>query len=155
MGRRGPKPTPIKILEMRGSWRAKGKDEPQYPVSVPICPAHLNEEARKEWKRLTQLLKDQGLIALVDRACLAGLCVAWARWIKAEEKVEQLGEVLKSKKTGVLYPNPYLAIANKALEQINRFSALFGLNPSSRIGLKTNPPVPSAPNDKSRFFSGC
>jgi P27 family predicted phage terminase small subunit len=156
MGKRGPKPTPTKILKMRGSWRAKrNPDEPQYPVSVPTCPGHLNEEARKEWKRITRLLKVQGLITLVDRAALTCYCEAWSGLVRATEKVNQMGEVLKSKETGVIYQNPYLAIKNKAMEQINKFSSLFGLSPSSRVGLKTNPPVPTAPNDKSRFFRGC
>jgi len=54
------------------------------PLSaLPRCPNHLNDVARKEWRRLATPLHDAGIFTLADRAALAAYCVAYARWARA------------------------------------------------------------------------
>jgi phage terminase small subunit len=51
MGKRGPQPTPTKILQLRGSWRAKKR--PANVSQTPLkshAPAWLDAEAKKIWK---------------------------------------------------------------------------------------------------------
>lgn len=54
------------------------------PLSaLPRCPDHLNDVARKEWRRLATPLFDAGILTLADRAALAAYCVAYARgWLR-------------------------------------------------------------------------
>jgi P27 family predicted phage terminase small subunit len=40
--------------------------------------------------------------------------------------------VLKSTETGGIYQNPYLHVANKAWDQVNKLLAQFGLTPAER-----------------------
>ncbi len=76
-------------------------------------------------------LHDAGLLTYVDRAGLAMYCQAWGRWVEAEEQVKKHGAVVKTAK-GNLIQNPYLAIANRAMKQLQSLASDFGMTPSSR-----------------------
>ena len=86
MGARGPKPLPSNVHALRGnaSKKALGDlvDDVQPLVESPTCPAYLLPTAKKEWKRITPLLEELGLIAKIDMATLATYCasVAWFEW---------------------------------------------------------------------------
>ncbi len=108
--------------------------QPPRPESAPYAPRHLNDAAKKEWRRLVGILLDMGLYTVVDRAALAMYCQAWGRWVVAEKKVAKTGEVLPGK-TGTSYQNPWRHEANKAYEQMRKMLAEFGLTPSSRTRL--------------------
>lgn len=133
---RKPKPTALKILAGNPGKRPLNGCEPKPPVPAhpPRVPRHLNKEARREWRRIVKVLIDLGLYTEVDRAALAMYCQAWGRWVEAERTVRELGEVLVSPKGG-LYQNPWLHVANKAWEQLNKMLSEFGLTPSSRTRL--------------------
>jgi P27 family predicted phage terminase small subunit len=157
MGRRGPKPKPKHILKIRGSWRAKkGGPEPELPPELaaqPIaCPAHLAGEAKAEWERVAPLLAAVKLLTPLDRAAFAGYCQAWARWVEAEKIIARSGDVLKGDKG--LYQNPYLAVANRALEHIAKFLAEFGLSPASRARVSADTSTGKGKDaGKGRFFN--
>jgi P27 family predicted phage terminase small subunit len=106
---------------------------------LPACPPHLHGEARKEWSRLGRKLRDFGLVTDIDKAALALYCQAWARWIEAEDALRNFGVVLKSP-SGFPIQSPYLAIANKAMDQMTRLLAEFGMSPSSRARVTVQPP---------------
>jgi P27 family predicted phage terminase small subunit len=131
---RPPKPTHIKILEGNRGKRAINGAEPKPRLGIPPCPSHLRGEARKEWRRIVRD-HDAVILARVDRAALSAHCLAWGRHVEAERKIAELGEVLETAK-GYKYQNPWLAISNKALEQIKSFGAEFGLSPASRTRIK-------------------
>ena len=97
----------------------------------PRCPPHLSAEGKREWKRIVPELASLGLLTLVDRAALALYCQAWARWVDAEKKLEEFGNLVKTP-SGFAQQSPYLAIANKAMEQMGKFLAEFGMSPASR-----------------------
>lgn len=157
MGTRGPKPLPANVHRLRGNPSKKplGEllDTLQPEVEIPGCPRHLLPEARKEWKRITPELERYGLISKLDRAALALYCQAWARWVWAEEQLQRHVALAQSQQAeavenGVFYeggdgytvptPNghmtysPHWVIANKAMEQVNKYMASFGLDPASR-----------------------
>ena len=54
MGYRGPipKPSAIKRTEGNPGKRPLNRYEPQPRTTVPRCPEHLDERAKKEWKRM-------------------------------------------------------------------------------------------------------
>jgi P27 family predicted phage terminase small subunit len=136
---RKPKPTRLKILYGNPGRRPLNHNEPTPGVATPRCPAHLCDEAKAEWKRISRELHALGLLARIDRAALAAYCQAWARWVKAEGLLKHTGEVLKSQETGAFYQNPYLSVANRALEQMHRFLTEFGMTPSSRSRIHVTP----------------
>ncbi len=113
-------------------------------VRLPACPPHLQGEARREWYRTGRKLRDCGLLTEIDKAALALYCQAWARWLEAEEALKAYGVVLKSP-NGFPMPSPYLAIANKAMEQMARLLAEFGMSPSARSRVTVEARRPGRP----------
>jgi P27 family predicted phage terminase small subunit len=190
MGERGPKPRPNNVHHLLGNPSKKPLnqllDSVSPDVEIPGCPAHLMPEARKEWKRIAPELEKLRLIAKIDRAALALYCQAWARWLWAEKmlrraqdaaavkmaEAEAKGEVYSgpdgyvvATPNGHLGYSPHWVIANKAMEQIDKFLASFGMSPSSRSRVTPSAQMDMFPkpdgDDKpdqqptaTRFFTG-
>lgn len=108
--------------------------------ALPRCPAHLSAVAHKEWRRLATPLHEAGILTLADRSVLAAYCQAYARWVKAEEKLAETPSLLKTP-SGYVQQSPWLAVANKQMELMGRFMAELGLTPAarSRLGLESAP----------------
>jgi len=136
---RKPKPTAVKVLEGNPGKRALNGHEPIPRRRLPRCPDHLSETAKREWRRVAGELYDAGLLTGVDRAALAAYSQAWGRWVEAEEKLTKTGAVIKTS-NGNPIQNPYLAIANRAVEQMYKFAVEFGMTPSSRSRIHVEPP---------------
>lgn len=138
MGQRGPKPLPANVHLLRGNPSKLGagqlRDGVSVKVEVPTCPAHLNDEARKEWRRVSKELEKIGLISKIDRAALALYCTAWGRYVEAENKLRELGDkgLIDETPNGFKVQGVWLNIANKAMDQCKSFMAEFGMSPSSR-----------------------
>lgn len=131
------KPTALKVLEGNPGKRPINQKEPKPKPVAPKCPAHLNPRAKKEWRRIAVDLEPLGLLTQVDRAALAAYCVAYSRWVEAEDMIRKHGMLVKSP-NGYPMQSPYLAIANKAVEQMKGFLTEFGMTPSSRSRLSIN-----------------
>lgn len=137
----GRKPKPSALRELAGNvgHRPINKNEPKFS-GTPTCPRHLDDEAKKEWKRISKELTSMGLLTSVDRAALAAYCAAYSRWASAEEQIQKFGLVIKSPKSGYPVPNPYVGIANTALDLMRKFASEFGMTPASRTRLSVEPP---------------
>ena len=135
---RKPKPTQLKVLEGNPGKRRLRKDEPQPKAKLPGPPAQLSAEAKREWWRLGKQLATLGLLTNIDRAALALYCQAWARWLEAEKALKTYGVMVKSP-NGFPMQSPYLAVANKAMEQIRAMLTEFGMSPSSRTRVHAAP----------------
>ena len=109
-------------------------------VRLPVCPPHLQGEARKEWRRIGRKLLACGLLTEIDGAALALYCQAWARWIEAEGNLVRYGTVIKAP-SGYPIASPYLSIANTAMAQMTRLLVEFGMTPSSRSRVAVVPPA--------------
>ena len=133
MGARGPAPQPTALRKLHGNpgKRPLPKNEPQPRRAIPPCPRHLSKKAKAEWRRVSRELYDLGLLSNVDRAALAAYCTAWARWVEAEEIVQQKGMVIKTT-NGNFIQNPFLSIANRAMDDMRRLMVEFGMTPASR-----------------------
>ena len=138
---RGRKPKPPG-MSARNPNRLDGAAAPK----LPPCPKHLKGEARLEWRRLGRKLVECGLFADIDTGALALYCQAFARWVEAEAKLAEFGIVVKAP-SGFVQQSPYLAIANKAMDQMTRLLVEFGMSPSSRSRVSASwvPPVVKAP----------
>jgi P27 family predicted phage terminase small subunit len=145
MGRRGPKPTPTKILKLRGTHRAdRTRGEPLPQGKAPAPPEWLLPAAREEWERLLPELERMGLLTSADWAQFAQYCQVWARWIDAEEKLVANGSVMElyNEHGDLKYSqiSPWVTIAHKALERLQKLGAEFGLTPSARSRLSIDKP---------------
>lgn len=138
-----PKATVIKLITGNPGRRPLNPREAKPRPVIPDPPDMLNEAALKEWKRVTPLLAEVGLIAKLDRAIVAASCQAWARWIECERMLETTGLIVKAPNGYPMY-SPYLSASNKALDQVRQLSEQIGLSGSARSRIKANEPEPDA-----------
>lgn len=133
MGERGPAAKPQALKKMQGTYRPDrdGGADDALDDRKPYCPGWLDEDARKEWRRIAGPLHEAGLLKWVDQAALAGYCQAYARWKAAEETVAKSGLLIKTTKGNVIQ-NPAVGIANTALRDMLRIAKEFGMTPSAR-----------------------
>ena len=152
MGTRGPMPKPAALNALQGN---PGKRTPSVGdgvnpvIEIPSAPKHLSKEAAKEWKRITPLLEELGLISGLDRAALALYCQAVGRMTELEEAFNGQVKRLMADQ-GLDYPSAVAAASQSATpsgyvqqsvmvqliknhrEQVNRYLQHFGLSPSAR-----------------------
>ena len=148
---RKPKPTSLKILQGNPGRRPINANEPTFPALDSDCPAQLGPIAAKEWHRVKELFKVQNIFTEADRAALSAYCVYYGRWVEAEDHVRATGMMVKSP-SGYPMQNPWLSIANKAFQQLNKMMPEFGMTPSSRSRVKTLPEPPKA-KGTAKFFT--
>jgi len=150
-GSRGPLPKPaaLKLLEGNPGKRALDLSDGVNPrVEVPSMPKHLGIEARKEWKRITPLLEELGLVSGLDRAALGLYCQAVGRMIELETAFNGQVDLLVA--SGMKYadavyqashavtPSGYaqqsvmVQLIKSHREQVNRYLMHFGLSPAAR-----------------------
>ena len=125
---------------------------PNEPVPLdeaPPCPEHLETLAKVEWGRMADKLHRIGLLTEIDGTALAMYCVAYGRWVQALEHVKTEEPVLLSENGGK-YQNPWLAVSNKAFDQMAKLLVEFGMTPSSRsrVSVKKD----NTATKKGRFF---
>ncbi|WP_223428545.1 phage terminase small subunit P27 family [Tateyamaria pelophila] len=79
------------------------------------------------------------ILSVLDRGALAAYCQAYGRWNAAETALALMaakdavtdGLVIRTK-SGNLIQNPLVGTANKAMADMVRYAAEFGLTPSAR-----------------------
>lgn len=150
-GTRGPlpKPTALRLLEGNPGKRPLDLTAGVNPkIEVPSMPKHLSVEAKKEWKRITPLLEELGLVSGLDRTALALYCQAAGRLAELETAFN--GMVDAKVADGKVYadavfeashsvtPSGYaqqsviVQLIGKHREQVNRYLMHFGLSPAAR-----------------------
>ena len=131
MAGRRPLPTALKLIQGNPGKRPLNKAEPKVKPYAPTCPRWLKKDAKTEWRRIAPILFNIGVLTAIDRAALAGYCQAWGRWVEAEAKVKERGEVVKTS-NGNIVQHPYLAVANRAMDNMRKYLIEFGMTPASR-----------------------
>lgn len=143
-------PSKTKALHGNPSKRKQKTAEAQPPPGA-TPPKHLDKAAKEEWRRISKLLLDLGLLTKLDQAALAAYCVAYSRWVEAEKQVQKHGLIFKAQSGYPMY-SPYLNIANRAMKQMREFLSEFGMSPSSRT--RVSVVEPSQQNDPFTVFEG-
>lgn len=128
---RKPKPTALKELEGNPGKRQLNANEPKPAARAPSCPKWLEDDAKKEWRRLAKQMELLGVLTEVDMAAFAGYCQAYARWKAAEEFISKHGAIVKTP-SGYWQQVPQVSIAQQYLKQMSKFCEQFGLTPASR-----------------------
>jgi len=162
---RKPKPTRRKQLEGYAGKRRRNRGEPKLPPlgrtgtteqPAAAAPAQLvvdgqdvptelagDKTAIAEWLRTVPMLHERQVITEGDRGSLIALCQQWSVYQEAVAQWRALGMIVKAP-SGYPMVNPYLGVANKALNQCVKLWAELGLTPSSRSRVSTLPPAGSA-----------
>lgn len=155
MAERGRKPTPtaIKVLEGNPGKRPLNANELKPKKKAPRCPSWLEEEAKKEWKRLAKQMEQLGILTEIDMAAFAGYCQAYARWKEAEEFISKHGTIVKTP-SGYWQQVPQVSIAQTYLKIMNKFCEQFGLTPSSRSRIVSDNEVDATDEMELLLFKG-
>lgn len=140
---RRPKPTHLKLLQGNPGEHLDrlNTDEPQPEPKIPAPPPHLKGVALEAWHHYAPMLARNRMISEVDGIGLAAICQAYARWAEAESYLERQGLVLIGA-SGIPFQNPYLGIANRALDQIRAFLIEFGMTPAARSRVRMAAVIP-------------
>lgn len=152
MSIRGRKPTPTHLKIVRGNpgKRQISDREPVPTPELPTPPPHLADEAKVEWGRVSEELYRIGLLSGIDRAALAAYCQAYARWVHAEVALARMAErdhhtqaLMVKTSNGNAIQNPLVGTANKAMNDMVKISAEFGMTPSARSRISMDNPAKS------------
>lgn len=138
MATRGRKPTPTKILQARGSWRAKAPNragEPQMEAITPEMPDGLGPAGIAEWQRIVPRLAEQRLLAEVDRTNLFLMCKSLDEMAQAQAAIAELGLLVAAAHGGTVL-NPAVHERHRAWIRYTKHAATFGMTPSDRTRVK-------------------
>lgn len=116
-------------------------------AAMPPAPDYLDDIAREEWSKMGAKLLAAGLLTPLDESALAAYCQAFSRWRRAEEKVSQTGEIVRTP-NGMLVQSPYMQIANRAHDQMMKVLVEFGMTPSSRTRVRASKRQTANPLEK-------
>jgi len=111
------------------------KYEPKIKSNYLTCPAHLSNDARKEWRRIVKLYGEieQPILTDLDCNALEIYCEALVTYRKAMQKVRETSEIYASKSDqNRPRKNPWLMIANEAAMHIKKYGEILLLDPVSR-----------------------
>lgn len=141
---RKPKPSSLRLVEGNRGKRPLNKNEAKPEIKRIDPPGFLHEYAKEEWRRVSDLLYNLGLMSEIDRGALAICCQAYARWRQAEEALaEQAKEDLVNHSLTIQtinknnISNPLVGIANKAMADYGKYCTEFGMTPSARSRIDT------------------
>ncbi len=157
---RGRKPTPTGLKLVTGTDRAdrRNSSEPQPEPACPVPSDHMKHEARAVWTRVSRQLHALNSPSEFDRAVLAAYCQAYGRWVQAETAIEHMagrdavthGLMIRTQ-GGNAIQNPLVGTANKAMSDMMRDAAEFGMTPSARTRIRANGASGSASGDLTEF----
>lgn len=146
MGKRGPAPTPLKVLKARGSWLGNvNPAAPEGPAGAPRCPGWLDAAGKACWKETVANLAALGLLARTDGKALAGFCERWSFYLRVVKALRAV--------TGLEDHKTLMTMASAAYRDCIRGCQEFGLSPSARARVQV-PGKKAATKGKGRFFKG-
>jgi len=161
-----PKPTALKLVEGNPGKRPIHADEPRPPLARPKAPGWLSAEAKREWRRVVNLLADVGMMTELDVGLLGAYCDAYGTWVRARKALERVaradettgGLVIRTQK-GNFIQNPLINVINTAMQLMKSFACEFGMSPAVRSRLhvdignpSTEAPKQDEPTGTDRFF---
>jgi P27 family predicted phage terminase small subunit len=158
MGKRGPRPTPTKIKIARGTLRAKPPAEPEPPANGVRMPAHLGPVAAARWAELLPIVQAMRVMTDADVEALARYCDTYEWWLAVRAKLRAEGDTYPILNDGgeikYIAQRPEVSIAHKLATQLRQLEQDFGLNPSARTSLHTEPEKPAGDDEASAILFG-
>jgi P27 family predicted phage terminase small subunit len=131
MGLRGPKRTPTKILERRGSTTTYERGaEPEVAAEYPDPPEWLQAKPREYWAKLAPMLVGMGVLGKPYTVAYALLVDAIADYVDMTEQAAKVPAVAVSS-AGARYQEPLVGMRNKAWQRVLVALREFGATPSA------------------------
>jgi P27 family predicted phage terminase small subunit len=147
-GGRNRKPTAQKKAEGNPGKRKLNTKEPKALPGEPKKPMTLSAAARKVWPEVVEMLSNAGVLFKSDGLAIAALCSQVLIFKKADAAIAKFGliHVTLDEETGtsVMRTAPAARIRSDALKQLRALWQAFGLDPSSRSGVRIPDADPNA-----------
>jgi P27 family predicted phage terminase small subunit len=112
---------------------------PRVPPTLPAIPKPpdwLPKAAKVEWRRIVDLAgRYEGWLQAVDRAALAGYCMAWATFESVARDVAENGALIPGRSTadrGRMVKNPAVQIMRDESTQMRYWARELGFTPDAR-----------------------
>lgn len=133
MGKPGPLPKDnrLRLIDNDNANRktpARPKTEQQ---KKPIMPPGLDDGAKREWRRVADLLWRAGLLTELDKINLAIYCQLISRKEKYDTFLSENGETYETP-SGQLKPRPEIHMRDNVIKEIRMFTKMFGLSHDAR-----------------------
>jgi P27 family predicted phage terminase small subunit len=134
--------------------KMSSKQRLNFGASIPPPPPHLDDDAKKEYRRVGRAMEQagEGYLQCVDVALLATYAQAWSDVIRLTPLVRGK-ETLTSDK-GNDYPNPLAASLSQAQNRVQSVAKELGLSPNSRKRIGEVMPKTEEDNPVSKFMEG-
>lgn len=130
---KGRKPKPIALKKLAGNpgGRKLNDNEPSFTLITNIKPPEwLSENALTMWQTVVPELLTNKILTVGDIHNVEAFCMAYSRWRLAEDDIKENGITIHTEKTVI--KNPAVTVVNEATNQMMKFGALLGLDPSNR-----------------------
>lgn len=132
MGRKR-KPTAQKKAEHAQKCRINA-DEPKFTLAKGEPPEYLDEVAKAEWTRVWPEVKS--VVSICDEQILAGYCVAFSRWRKADDKIKDGGNLTEETPNGAIQTGPFVSQARNWMNLMVKYASELGFTPAARSKVK-------------------
>lgn len=104
-------------------------------------PDELSDAAAKKWVEVVAYLRENKTLGAQDHGIIAAYCTVYALMIRTASSIEK-GEVLENK---------FIKMHMNLCSQVKEYSDKLGLNPRSRVSVKTRN-AKSKPSPQDNFF---
>ena len=87
------KPVAANVHRMRGTYRHRrhnDSEQPQPDALKARCPAWMNADGRKEWRRVLPALVQHKVLSETDLAVFTTYCQEWGKYVEGERIGEPL-----------------------------------------------------------------
>lgn len=148
--RSGARPTPTKLLSMRGSWRANLRtEEPQPEVKMVEPPKFLKAADKKYFREMVEKLFACGILTVADAGSFTRYITSFGRWVEAERALaegEPTHHEIRDEAGNIksVVPGKAYATVCKEHERLLKLEQEFGLTPASRPRLQSVKPTQDA-----------
>lgn len=139
MGIRGKVSLANVIAQQRGQYQA---DEPEMPKNLP-------PDAKKEWRRIVNLLRMRGVLDALDEASLHDYLVCWSRLRECEADIAERGVLIPGDRGKV--KNPSVQLARQYRDAFVAWCREFGFTVAARTRLSIGNAKDPSVNPFARF----
>lgn len=150
-GGRNRKSTAQKKAEGNPGKRKLNDKEPPALPGEPKKPICLSAAARKVWPGVVEMLANAGVLFKSDGLAIAAICSQVLIFKQADAAVAKYGllHATLDEETGtaVLRTAPAARVRSDALKRLQSLWQAFGLDPSSRSGVRIPDPDPGAKSE--------
>jgi len=139
MGKRGPVKTPTAVLEKRGSWLAKTREDEPQADGAPVKPDGMSQTAEAIWDRLVPRLSAMGVVGEVDSMAVSRYCDLLALYEDCRSFIQKHGQVMPQKddagKVVGFKEFPQVSRMSRIADQLLRLEQQYGMTASARASL--------------------